>query len=276
MRWKPGETDIIDYLYGSMSTDEKTKFEEYLNSNPELASEVEGLQKTQRILPSLSDEEVIPPLVFAGNNSGSKSGSQSRWLLPMSIAASIAILLLTGYLTQFRMSFNNDGFDLGFSSELPENATGLSKDDVEQLVEQRMAVLKTEFSAQMISLESGFDTQLANNRAITSIQIENAIKVNGKTQNDEQMLTFINQLKGENEKMMANFYKVSAEEQRKYIRNILLEYNRFLEEQRKDDLEFMQANFLDLKTASEHKQEETDKLLASIISTVNSQYSLGQ
>lgn len=276
MRWKPSETEIIDYLYGTMNPDENTRFEEYVKNNPEVAREVEELKRTRQLLPTLSDVEIIPPLVFRGDKSGTRIGSPGKWFLPISIAASITIILITGYLTEFRMSINKDGIELGFKNETPHQVAGFSKDEVEQLVEQRMAVLKTELTSEIVSLESGFDAQLASNRAITSSQIENALKVNGKTQNDEQMLKFISQIRGENEKMMANFYKVSAEEQRQYIRNILLEYNRFIEEQRKGDLEFMQANFIDLKTASELRQEETDKLLASIISTVNSQYSLGQ
>lgn len=276
MSWKPEEREIIDYIYGSMTPDEKKNFEDNLKENPELEQEIKELRKTQSLLPFLPDEEVIPPLVFSNADSKSASRKTTRWLIPISIAASIALILVTGYLTQFRMSFNQKGFELGFANEQPEPALAFNQADIERLIESRMAGVKTELTSQLLSLEKGFDSQLANNSANTSKQIEDALKRSSKAQNDKQMLAFMSQLKDENEKMIANFYKVSAEEQQKYIRNILLEYNSFLEEQRKDDLQYLQANFVELKTSSEQKQQETEKLLASIISAVNSQYSLGQ
>ena len=60
------------------------------------------------------------------------------------------------------------------------------------------------------------------------------------------------------------------------MRRILLDFQDYLDNQRQGDLRFIQANMLELKSTSELKQEETDKILANIITTVNNQNSLGQ
>ena len=98
-----------------------------------------------------------------------------------------------------------------------------------------------------------------------------------QTQIDEaQILAFINQLKDENKKAMQKFYQANADNQQTYMRNILLDFNEYLDEQRKKDLQYIQANMLEIKNTSELKQEETDKILANIITTVNNQNSAGR
>ena len=98
-----------------------------------------------------------------------------------------------------------------------------------------------------------------------------------QTEIDEgQILSFIAQLQDENKKAMQNFYQASADNQQIYMRNILLDFNDYLDEQRKKDLQYIQANMLEIKNTSELKQEETDKILANIITTVNNQNSAGR
>lgn len=272
MKWKPEETDIIDYLYGSMANDKKEKFEQYLESDPELKKEIDELRLTQKVLPSFQDEEVIPPVPLAGIESV-KSRSLRGWLYPVSIAASVAVILLTGYLTNFRMSFNDNGFELGFVDPGQIN-NALTEEEVEQMIAARMNKFTSDVDGRLVSLSSDFENQLSTNQALTEAQITSIAKHRGFVEmDDEQVLQFIGQLQAENKKMMQNFYQVSAEEQKTYLRNILLEYSDYLDRQRQEDIQFIQANLRDIRSNSELKQEETDKILANIITQVNSQNS---
>ena len=106
MSWKPSETDIIDYLYGEIAPDLKDSFEKYLNENPEFSKELDEIRDTMGILPVVPDEEVIPPVPLSGIEDHKLFATHGRkWLYPVSIAASIAFLLLVGYFTNFSISF---------------------------------------------------------------------------------------------------------------------------------------------------------------------------
>ena len=278
MSWKPNETDIVDYLYGELASDKLGKFEEYMLLNPEFEKEINDLRLTQNILPSLADEEVILPLKFSTIAGSEKVTSASRkWLYPLSIAASIAAILVVGYFTQFSISYGEEGFRMAFNDMIPAQEISLSEDEINALIDNRVSLASEKWGRQVADMQSGFAAQLATNQRLTESEIKRVAALKSSTElEDEQILTFISQLKDENRKMMQTFYQASADEQQKYMRNILLDFQDYLDNQRQEDLRFIQANMLEMKSSSELKQEETDKILANIITTVNSQNSLGQ
>lgn len=269
MKWKPDEADIIDYLYGELPLEKKDKLERYLKENKSLVKEIEELRQTSGLLPKLVDEEVIPPIPFIGVKADSRANHSTAWRIPLSIAASIALLLVAGYFTQFSMTMG--GFSLGFAEE-QISPTGLSKAEVERLLDERLTATRIAMNKDINEMKSGFEAQLASNQAITEKQIWQVRKEAGQpTADDEQVLQYIAQLKEENKQMMKNFFKVSADDQKTYVRNILLDYSDYLSKQREEDLRLIQASMIDLKNNSELKQEETEKILANILTAVNTQ-----
>jgi len=278
MSWKPNETDIVDYLFGELPSDTQKKFEKYMAQNTEFAKEVKDLRLTQGILPSLPDEEVILPLKFSTITGNEKVHNASRkWLYPLSIAASIAAILVVGYFTQFSLSYGEEGFRMAFNDVAPTQEPVLSKEEINAIIDNRVSLASNKLDRQITDMQTSFTTQLEQNQRLTESEIRRV--ANTKTQSDiedEQVLAFISQLKDENRKMMQTFYQASADDQQKYMRNILLDFQDYLDEQRQGDLQYIQANMLELKSTSEIKQEETDKILANIITTVNNQNSLGE
>ena len=278
MSWKPNEIDIVDYLYGEMSPDAKKKFEEYMQQNSELAKEVNDLRLTQGVLPSFRDEEVILPVNFSSTKDATEPLEKSRvWIYPISIAASIAAILVVGYFTQFSLSFGEEGFRMAFNETPPLQEVSLTEDEINAIVDNRVSLVSNKLTSQITEMETSFVSQLEQNQRITELEIKRVAAIKPQTEfEDEQMLTFIAQLKDENLKMMQTFYQASADDQQNYMRKILLDFQDYLDNQRQGDLRFIQANMLELKSTSELMQEETDKILANIITTVNNQNSLGQ
>ena len=278
MSWKPNEIDIVDYLYGEMSPDAQKKFEEYMQQNSELAKEVNDLRLTQGVLPSFRDEEVILPVNYSSTKDATEPLEKSRgWIYPISIAASIAAILVVGYFTQFSLSFGEEGFRMAFNETPPLQEVTLTEDEINAIVDNRVSLVSNKLTSQITEMETSFVSQLEQNQRITELEIKRVAAIKPQTEfEDEQMLTFIAQLKDENLKMMQTFYQASADDQQNYMRKILLDFQDYLDNQRQGDLRFIQANMLELKSTSELKQEETDKILANIITTVNNQNSLGQ
>ena len=278
MSWKPNETDIVDYLYGELAPDMLNKFEEYMLQNTEFASEVKDLRLTQELLPTLPDEEVILPLNFSANTATDGVPITSRkWLYPLSIAASIAAILVVGYFTKFSVSYGDEGFRMAFSDDVPAQQVSLSKAEINAIIDNKVNLASNQMGKQIAEMQTDFTSLLEQNQQITKSEIKRVANRKQQTEiEDEQILAFISQLKEENLKMMQTFYQASADDQQKYLRNVLLDFQDYLDNQRQDDLQFIQANMLELKSNSESKQEETDKILANIITTVNYQNSVGQ
>ena len=278
MSWKPSESEIIDYLYGDLSPEMNKRFDEYLIKNSEFAKEVNELRLTQAVLPGLPDEEVIPPLPIRGTttlNSGVKS--DRKWRYPISIAASIAAILVVGYLTQFSIAIGDHGFKLAFNDHQPVSSEILTKEEVLTMIGKEVKNVSNDLKSELSNMQSSFANQLQQNQKITEAEIIRVASTKTQTEIDEgQVLAFIAQLQDENKKTMQTFYQASADNQQIYMRNILLDFNDYLDEQRKKDLQYIQANMLEIKNTSELKQEETDKILANIITTVNNQNSAGR
>jgi hypothetical protein len=278
MSWKPSEIEIVDYLYGELSPEMIKKFDDYLKENTAFAKEVNDLRLTQEILPGLADEEVIPPLPIADSTKGrSRRGYDRKWLYPVSIAASVAALLVIGYFTRFSVSIGNEGFIMGFNNTPSNPVETMSKEEILKLINNEVSLASNDWHSGMTVMQKSFATQLQQNQKLTEAEIKKvaAMKPSSKI-GEEQILAFIAQLQDENKKAMQTFYQVSAEDQQMYMRNVLLEFHDYLDEQRQKDLQYIQANMLELKSTSELKQEETDKILASIITTVNSQNPVGE
>ena len=278
MSWKPSEIEIIDYLYGDLSAEMNIKFEEYLKQNSNFANEVDELRLTQNILPNLPEEEVIPPLPISGTTKLSLERKKDRkWLYPVSIAASIAALLLVGYLTQFSIAIGENGFKLAFNDNQQKTEAQFTKDEILSFIDNKVTLATDDLKLDMTNMESNFTSLFEQNQKLTESEIKRVASMKVQTKIDEaQIVSFIAQLEDENKKAMQKFYQASADNQQTYMRNILLDFNEYLDEQRKKDLQYIQANMLNIKNTSELKQEETDKILANIITTVNNQNSAGR
>ena len=278
MNWKPNETDIVDYLYGDLAPDVQKKFEQYMQQNTEFAKEVNDLRLTQDILPTLPDEEVILPLNFSTVTGSKKEPITGRkWLYPLSIAASITAILVVGYFTRFSVSYGEDGIRMAFNDVVPVLEESLTKAEINAIIDNRVNLASNQLGKQIAEMQTNFTSLLEQNQRITELEIKRVAAIKPQTEiEDGQMLAFIAQLKDENLKMMQTFYQASADDQQNYMRRILLDFQDYLDNQRQEDLRFIQANMLDIKSTSEFKQEETDKILASIITTVNNQNTLGQ
>jgi hypothetical protein len=277
MSWKPNETDIVDYLYGELAPDILKKFEQYMQQNISFAKEVNDLRLTQGMLPKLADEEVILPVNFTTNTATERAATSRKWLYPLSIAASITAILVVGYFTQFNISYGEGEFRMAFNEAVPAQEVSLTKDEINAIIDSRVNLASNQWGKEIAEMQTSFTSLLAQSQRITESEINRLAATKTKSEiDDEQILAFISQLKEENLKMMQTFYQASAEDQQKYLRNVLLDFQDYLDNQRQEDLQFIQANMLELKSNSESKQEETDKILASIITTVNNQNSVGQ
>ena len=135
----------MDYLYGEMTPGEKKDFEQKLSENTDLRKEYAVLKSVRQELDKLKDKEVMEPFSTWGKyRSSSWLGSYSRRKIIVfrpvtAVAASLLILMLFGFLTNFSISINDQGLFLGFGNQIQTGEEKfIRKEDVKVLVQDEL------------------------------------------------------------------------------------------------------------------------------------------
>lgn len=264
---------IIDYLTGELSKEDNEAFEKYLKNDPALAGEVKDLAKTRKLLSFVYDEEVIEPPIYQFLDQDKYNGRFPRvvWVVA-SIAASICLLMLVGYLTKFNAGYQDNRLQLGFGQSVQQQVT---RADMEQLLTNFKSNTEKDWGMAFASMKN----KVSHDFEASLSQQQNKIDKIAKSVNtmpDDRIEFFIKQISLENRKSINNFYETSTKQQEQYLRSLMLQFYDYLNQQREEDLRLVEANLLRLKSDNDEKQELTNQVLARIISTVNQQNSAGQ
>ncbi len=280
MSYKPDEKDWIAYLYGELDEAEKQKFDDYLIANPDSAKELENLRNIRRILSFAEDKEVIAPPIVIGQNepSPASGGRQSFWRTPYiraiaSVAASLVLVILVGRLTgaqlvvadkQVRLSF-------GASEQLPvsEQAAppSLTEDEVRSMIQNSLDQNNERIQASLTKTQEQLDASIRRNLALSSGKVDQLVRESSSA-SQEQIRQFVDGIRAENMRQVKDYFQLSSTEQRKYIENLLVDFAKYLQQQRNDDLQLMQTRLNSLEQNTDLFKQETEQILTSIITKV--------
>ncbi|WP_421764913.1 anti-sigma factor family protein [Ekhidna sp.] len=256
MSYKPEESTMIAYLYGELSEVERKKVEEYLSGNDDARKDFEELKSTQSILNKLKDREVeVPIFSFSDSKNivvNSDSG-RSIWMRSLSIAASIILVLLFGYLTKFHVSYDENGLQMAFG----EQKNNYSQTEVERMIAAAIDKNNEEINERIASTETGIQEFVSENTQ--SLKNSLVSQVN-QTDFENQRRQYLSMLK--------EMIESSELEQKKYTDEVMTDFAIFLDIQRQNDLEVIQTRFNNLQDNAELNQFQTNQILANLISTV--------
>ncbi|MEM6522848.1 MAG: hypothetical protein AAGF85_05085 [Bacteroidota bacterium] len=269
MSYKPDEVMLINYLYGELTDEEKKAVEDYLKKNPEAAKEVHGLNDTRSIISAYEDKEVIPPAALTQGDLESRVTSNGRgWKTIMAIAASLSLILLVGFLTGFNATYNKKGLTIGFNQDQKKDDSSITLDQIEKLLDENMKRNLAEQRNELTSFQRAFQ----NNYSVMMEQQKNqlAASINKQFEVDKGKLgEYARSLELKNAELVNQYFENSGLEQQAYVKNLLVDFTSYLEEQRVQDRDFYLNRLIDLKLSSDLKQQETEQMLASIIKSVN-------
>ena len=277
MSYKPDESVLLAYVYNELGAEDRAKLEQYLIEHPETKKELEEIKVTRSLLGKWPDQEVVEPsFVFDNPKVLVSSGSAWNSKLLQSIiglAASIALLMMVGYFTNFQLSKNNEGWNVSMGvpkQEIkPDTSPILTEENVKEWMQESMATNNEAILSRINEVQDDLSGELnqqkrANSMALASLKTNNQI--------DESLLQgYVDQLKDENKEILLSLVQASEVEQKQYVNQVLADFSTYLEQQRAYDLEIIQANFSNLRDNTEDNQLETNQLLASLITTVNNQ-----
>jgi hypothetical protein len=284
MSYKPNENDLMAYLYGELEGSEKEAMDKYLFEHPEARIELERLQQMRSMLGHVKDKEVIAPPIFVG-----ESKQRFIWNAPylktiVSIAASLLLIILVGKLSGMRIQYQESELRISFggSQVANDNASPTAQPALASLsTEEVQAMINSSLDKNNLAMQSSWketqqqlDASITKNLAQNSNKIDKLVK-DASAASQDQIRQFVSGMQTENLQLVKNYFKLSAGEQKQYIESLLVDFSKYLQQQRNDDLQLVQTRLNSIEKNTDVFKQETEQILSSIITTVGTKNSIG-
>lgn len=258
MSYKIDELKLIAYLYGELSGEEKGKVEAFLSENEDARKELEELKEARALMGKVKDREVeIPRFTFQQPETIVAPISKNNWWkYPMGIAASLALLLLIGYLTSFKLSYGDEGLKMAFGEEDNPNTELFSKSEVESLVANAIAANNQQIESRLDKTEGALVQKVSQEMP----------------QVDQELLNeYMARLRNFNRETLASMLENSEQNQKDYTDRSMQDLAVYLDIQRQNDLDVIQTRFENFEDDAEFNQLRTNQILTNLISSVEEQ-----
>jgi hypothetical protein len=274
MNFKPDEKEWMAYLYGESEGEDKQKMDQHLLENAEARKEFEKFQQLRTLMSSVEDKEVIAPPIFV-----SETRQRFIWNTPyfntiVSIAASLLLIILVGKFTGARISVASNEFRLSFGESKeqksqPEvkSAEGLTAQQVQQMIDQSMGQNNIAMEASLEESRQKLSASVRQNLAMNSGKLDQLMR-EAATASQEQIRQYVAGIQAQNMNQVKDYFQLTSTEQKKYVENILVDFAQYLQQQRNDDLQLVQTRMQSLEQNTNIFKQETEQILTSIISTV--------
>ncbi len=269
MSYKPDESALMAYLYGELQGDEKRSVEKYLAENPQVMTELQGMMDVRKILSAIEDKEVIaPPIVMED------SRQRFLWNTPylktvISIAASIMLLLVAGKILDLRISFEGNSAQISFGAPAAKTDNpvqqGLTAQQVQDMINQSVQSNNQVVQASWSESQKKIDASIRQNMAMNSEKFNELVK-KASTASEAQISGYVASLKNENQQMVKDYFKLTTSEQQKYIESLLVDFAKYMNQQRTSDLQAIQLRMASMEQNTTALKEETEQILTSIVS----------
>jgi hypothetical protein len=271
MKYKPDESTLIAYLYGELDATENEKVAAYLAENAEGRVRLEHLAQVRTILSQIRDKEVIAPPVFTDGGAGHVHFWQTGlFRTGMSIAAAIVLILVAGRLIGPEISYSGGELRISFNKAATrEKPEGLTPAQVQHMINRSLTANNQQLQTGWDDNQRKLEKTLQQNFAANTGRINELMNsVSQATQ--DQVRLFVAGLQEDNLKRMKDYLQLSAKEQNAYVEALLVDFSKYLQEQRKQDIQLFQTRMTAIENNTDQFKQETEQILASIISSPES------
>jgi hypothetical protein len=267
MNYKPDQQELMAYLYDELDAQAKAKVEQYLLENPAVREELEQLGGVSKLLGNLKDKEVIAPPLFI------PEPVHRFWDAPyfktiVSIAASLIIVILVGRFAGTNVVVSDGELKLSFGQRSSVKETPkveLTPDQVQQMINQSLQANNTQLNTSWEESQQRLEKSIQTNLVQNSFKMDELVKQVSSASKD-QVQQYVSTLQEENVKMVKDYFTLTSTEQKQYIEGLLVDFAKYLQQQRKDDLQLVQMRINNLEKNTNVLKQETEQILTSIIS----------
>jgi hypothetical protein len=278
MNYKPNEADWMAYLYGELEGAERERIERYMSEHAEAQTEWENWKALQKMMRSVEDKEVIaPPIVVTD------ARQRKLWEYPyaktiISIAASLLLIMVVGRVTQTSIATDANGLHISFGevkkTDPLVNQPMVSAESVQQMIDASLNQTASNWQASLAENKQKIDESIRKNFAANNINDErvDALVQHVAAASKDQIQGYVASLQTENMKMMQNYMQLTSTEQKDYMENLLVDFSKYLQQQRNDDLRLLQTKITDVEQNNNLFKAETEQILTSLIGSGNTSF----
>lgn len=282
MSYKPDEKDWMAYLYGELDEEDKRKFDQYLLEDIGARQELERWQNMRKVLSAAEDKEIIAPPIFIGDHPADPARLQQRnlWNTPYirlitAVAASLLLIILAGKLTDAELILSGNEFRLSFGEQTPVTqprvegpaAAGLSPEQVQEMINASLHHNNEVMQAGLEKTREKLDASIRKTLAANSGTIDALVR-EASSASQQQIQQFVDGIRAENMEQVKKYFQLTSTEQKDYIENLLVDFAKYLQQQRNDDLQLVQMRMKSLEQNTDLFKQETEQILSSIITSV--------
>jgi hypothetical protein len=268
------EDKLVGYLYGELSADERRTVEEVLKKDPDALRELDRLRGIHSLLGTLKDKEVIAPSYLVEQAKGARPLYPSPWVrVSLSIAASLVLLMTAARLTGLEMRYQDSELRIFFGGTRKDEADGepLTALQVQEMINTSLHSQQESFNAGWADLKQEMENSIRKNvnqgMKLSPAQVS-AITNQVSNASNEQVSGYVATMQAENLKQIQDYLKLSSKEQNQYIEGLLVDFAKYLQEQRRQDFQLLQTRVSSLEQNNNVFREETEQILTSLISNV--------
>lgn len=274
MSYKPDESTLMAYLYGELDAKEAALVLDYLNANAQERARFEELTSVSKLVKQVEDKEVIAPPVFMDQPMGaSRFWRSGTFKTIVSIAASFLLILVAARLIGPDISYSKGELHISFNqtteTKVEPVTQSLTPADVQDMINTSLVRNNELISSEWEEDNQKLQVSIRNNFATNSAKIDELMKVTSQASQD-QVRSFVAGLQQENLQLMQDYLKLSSADQQAYVEGLLVDFSKYLQEQRKQDLQLFQTRMSSIEKNTDQFKQETEQILASIISNPES------
>ncbi len=264
MNYKPDESVLIAYLYGELNEKETEKLKAYFQLHPEELEKLHALEEVRAVIGHVQDKEVIAPPIFMDDERVRPLWRSPYFKLAMSIAASLLFLLVAGKLVGPEINYSKGELRISFGQKAEQIAP--PTDLTEQKVNELISASLTKHNETLAAARTDDQKKLMQTLVDFNSKKIDAMTKNVSQASQEQVRSFVANLQEQNLKLMKDYFQLSATDQKKYTEKLLVDFSAYLQEQRKQDLQFVQNKMNYLEMNNNQFKQETEQIITSLIS----------
>lgn len=266
MNFKPDIGSLLAYLYGELGEDDRKRVEEYLAANPEALKQIEALRQIRRGLSMVTDKEVLPPpIVWDPANIPFWHTSHFKAIL--GIAASVMLLILAGWLTGLNFRLTEGELHIGFGKPV-EKPEALTSEEVQRMIAASLQENNRALVSGWATAEQRLTESIRQSLASTATANRDVLVKQVARATHEQVKDYVSALQDENTRMMKYYLTLTANEQQQVVEELLIDFSRYLNQQRTNDLQQLQTRLTNIEQNTDLFKQETEQILTSIIASV--------
>jgi hypothetical protein len=270
MNYKPDEGMLMAYLYGELTAIEAEKVQSYLQQHPEELKKLQGLRELRTVISHIQDQEVIAPPLFMDDANVKPLWRSNYFKTAMSIAASLLFLMVAGKFLGTEISYSNGELAINFGGKkepIKEIVQpSLTEEKVKEMIENSLASNNEVITSNWTEDQKRLSQSIRQNLDQNSKKID-ALMKGAADASQAQVRGFVASLQNENLKLMKDYFQLSTADQKKYTEGLLVDFSEYLKEQRRQDLMILQTRVNSIEKNTDLFKQETEQILASIIST---------